>query len=57
MPKLPTRRNTNRVSQHDYSTPGQYSLTICIKNRQQILGAVENDKMILNDVGKIVDFS
>ncbi|MFH1245847.1 MAG: transposase, partial [Candidatus Omnitrophota bacterium] len=57
MQKIKTRRNTNRIPQYDYSTPGQYFLTICIEDRQQILGAVENDKMILNDTGKIADFS
>jgi len=56
MQKVKTRRNTNRIPQHDYSTPGQYFLTICVEGRQQILGAVENDEMILNDAGKIVDF-
>ncbi|MBU0693707.1 MAG: hypothetical protein KKC11_03440, partial [Candidatus Omnitrophica bacterium] len=39
-----SRRNTNRIPQHNYSTPGQYFLTICIENRQQIFGTVENDK-------------
>jgi REP element-mobilizing transposase RayT len=54
--KIKTRRNTNRIPQHDYSTPGQYFVTICVGNRQQIFGEIENDKIILNDAGKIVDF-
>jgi len=56
MQRVKTRRNTNRIPQHDYSTPGQYFLTICVESRQQIFGAIENDKMILSDVGEIADF-
>ncbi len=55
MPKFPTRRNTNRIPQHNYSMPGYYFVTICVENRQQIFGTVENDKMILNDVGNMIN--
>lgn len=56
MSKFPIRRNSNRIPQHNYSTPGYYFVTICVENRQQIFGTIGNDKMILNDVGDMVDF-
>ncbi|MCQ9204949.1 MAG: transposase [Omnitrophica bacterium] len=55
MPKLSTRRNTNRIPQHDYSKPGQYFVTICIQNRTEIFGAIENNQMALNDAGIMVN--
>jgi len=55
MPKFPARRNSNRILQHDYSTPGYYFVTICVENRHQIFGVVKNDTMILNDIGNMID--
>jgi len=56
MSEYPTRRNTNRIPQHDYSKPGYYFITICINNRKQLFGIIENNKMILNNVGNMIDF-
>ncbi|MCQ9206260.1 MAG: transposase [Omnitrophica bacterium] len=56
MPKHYTRRNTNRIPQHDYSKPGQYFVTICIQNRTEIFGAIKNNQMKLNDAGQMVNF-
>jgi REP element-mobilizing transposase RayT len=55
MGKLPVRRNSNRIQQHDYSTSGYYFVTICVENRQQIFGTIENHKLILNDAGNMVN--
>ena len=55
MPKTYTRRNTNRIPRHNYSTPGQYFLTICTENRQQLFGTIKNDQMILNGVGNMIN--
>ncbi|MCK5305679.1 MAG: transposase [Candidatus Omnitrophica bacterium] len=55
MPKTYTRRNTNRIPQHNYSTPAQYFITICTENRQQLFGTIKNDQMILNAVGNMID--
>jgi REP element-mobilizing transposase RayT len=56
MKNLPTRRNTNRIPQHDYSTPGCYFVTVCAQSRDKIFGIIENNQIILNDIGKMVDF-
>ena len=55
MPKTKTRRNTNRIPQYNYSTPGYYFVTICTQNRQQIFGTIVNNQMILNDAGNMID--
>ena len=55
MIKINKRRNTNRIPQHDYSTPGQYFITICAENRQELFGTIENDQMALNNVGNIIN--
>ena len=54
MPKVYTRRNTNRIPQHNYSTPGQYFITICTENRQQLFGTIKDDQTILNGVGNTI---
>ena len=56
MLKRTKRRNTNRISQHDYSVVGYYFITICAENRQQIFGTIENNRMVLNDGGEMVNF-
>ncbi|MFA7676740.1 MAG: hypothetical protein WCY34_01065 [Candidatus Omnitrophota bacterium] len=55
MPKLPTRRNTNRIPQHNYSKPGHYFITICTENREELFGTIQNNEMVLNDVGKMIN--
>ena len=55
MSELPTRRNTNRIPQHDYSKPGHYSITICTVNRKQLFGTIENNLMTLNEIGKLIN--
>ncbi len=47
-------RRTNRISQHDYSQPGYYYVTICTENRNCILGVIEKGQMILNECGNAV---
>jgi REP element-mobilizing transposase RayT len=54
--KIKTRKNTNRIPQHNYSNPGQYFVTICTENRQEILGKIENNRTVLNDIGIMIDF-
>ena len=55
MSQYPTRRNTNRISQHDYSKPGYYFITICTENRKQLFGTIENNEMASNDVGRMIN--
>lgn len=44
-----------RLKNFDYSKSGYYYVTICTKNRSYIFGNVFNGKMVLNDIGKIVN--
>ena len=48
-------RKLNRLSGYDYSTPGYYFVTICIKYIECLFGEIVNDKMELNEMGKIVE--
>jgi REP element-mobilizing transposase RayT len=50
-----TTRKTNRLKGYDYSCRGGYFVTICVENRQKIMGKIENNKMVLNDIGHMVD--
>ena len=47
-------RRSMRLHEYDYSTEGSYFVTICTHNRQCVFGEIINDKMVLNDSGRIV---
>jgi hypothetical protein len=47
------RRNTNRLVGHDYSQPGEYFVTLCTKDREDIFGEIIGGEMRLNEVGEI----
>ena len=58
------RRKELRIKQYDYSSTGAYFITICIKDRKQILsdiikpvgvGALDDPKIRLTAIGKIVE--
>ncbi len=46
-------RKTNRLKNFDYSAPNYYFVTICVKERKELFGEVENQGMRLNTIGKI----
>lgn len=48
------RTDSLRLQGYDYSKKGLYFITICTQNHKPYLGAIEEDKMILNKAGKIV---
>jgi len=48
------RVESARLKDWDYSTTGNYFVTICTKNRECYFGKIENNEMILSEVGKIV---
>ncbi|WP_066214713.1 transposase [Flammeovirga sp. MY04] len=52
--QLPNRQSI-RLKGYDYSKAGLYFITICVRNRFHLFGRVENQKMILNDAGKMVE--
>ena len=47
-------RRSIRLKNYDYSQPGFYFLTICTYKRQSWFGEIKNDRMYLNQIGKIV---
>lgn len=56
MNELPKRKQI-RLKDYDYSQNGYYFVTICTHNRQNLFGVVDNGKTILNEIGRIVDFT
>lgn len=50
---LPARKKI-RLNEYDYSNEGMYFITICTKNRLELLGKIEKENMILTDDGRIV---
>ena len=48
-------RKSYRLKGYDYSGPGLYFITICTKNREHHFGEIENNTMILNDIGKFAN--
>jgi putative transposase len=46
-------RKSNRLRDYDYSQGGYYFITMCTQNRQEWLGRIDNEEMILNEYGTI----
>ena len=51
--ELPKRKNM-RLQGYDYSRAGCYFVTICVKDMQEMLGTIIDNKQILNEYGCIV---
>ena len=49
------RIESARLQDWDYSTPWWYYITICTKDMKCWFGEIKKGKMILNDLGKIVE--
>jgi putative transposase len=49
------RRRSIRLKGYDYSQPGYYFVTLCTKDRECFLGEIASSKMILNEMGKMVE--
>jgi REP element-mobilizing transposase RayT len=47
-------RRSIRLRGYDYAAPGAYFLTVCVINRQSLLGDVVNEEMRLNWMGRAV---
>lgn len=43
-----------RLKNWDYSNSGYYFVTICTKNQEHFFGEINNNEMILSDIGKII---
>lgn len=48
-------RGTIRLKGYDYSQLGLYFVTICTQNRECLFGDVFNEKMILNNIGNMIE--
>lgn len=48
------RIESNRLQYWDYSASGHYFITICVENRECLLGNIKNRVMILSEYGEIV---
>jgi len=48
-------RKTIRLKEYDYSSNGDYFVTICTRNRECLFGEIKDGEMVLNEVGKIVE--
>jgi REP element-mobilizing transposase RayT len=51
---LPNRK-LNRLKEYDYSSGGYYFVTVCTLGKEHYFGKVENEKMIKNNFGVIVE--
>jgi putative transposase len=49
------RIESTRLKNWDYANNSAYFVTICTKNRINYFGEIQNDKMILSEIGKIVE--
>jgi len=47
-------RKSIRLKEYNYSEPGDYFITICTQNREDMFGEIIDGKMKLNEVGEMV---
>lgn len=48
-------RQSIRLRGYDYSQNGLYFVTICTQHRENLLGEINNKRVVLNSVGRLVD--
>jgi len=48
-------RGSIRLPEHDYSSPGVYFITMCLQDRECLLGEIVSGAMRLSENGMIVD--
>lgn len=51
------RRKHLRLREYDYATPGAYFVTVCTHHRKCLFGAIVDQEMRLNALGRIVERS
>jgi putative transposase len=49
------QRRSIRLKDYDYSQAGAYFVTICVQNRECVLGNVVDGQMQLNDWGRVAE--
>ena len=50
-------RKSIRLKEYDYSSEGEYFITVVTHNRENLFGAISDGTMVLNDFGEIVRFT
>ncbi|MGD9930755.1 MAG: transposase [Mangrovibacterium sp.] len=48
-------RKSIRLKGYDYSKAGLYFITLCAQNRECLFGNIDDNEMILNDAGRMVE--
>ena len=48
-------RHSIRLKKYDYSRSGLYFVTICTQNRECLFGNVVDGKMVLNNIGNMIE--
>lgn len=48
-------RRTIRLNGFDYSNNGYYFVTVCVQNRENLFGEINNGQMILNEIGENIN--
>ncbi len=48
------QRHSIRLAEYDYSSAGFYFVTICVQERECLLGEIVDSEVILNDAGRMV---
>ena len=49
------KRHSIRLKQYNYKKDGIYFITMCIQNRECLLGEISENKMLLNNIGRTVE--
>ncbi|WP_115006214.1 transposase [Moraxella lacunata] len=49
------KRRSMRLKNYDYAQEGLYFITICCKDKMHFFGEIVDNKMILNDIGQVVE--
>ncbi len=48
-------RRSIRLRKYDYASSGMYFVTMCTQDREELLGEIVDGKIILNNIGNIID--
>jgi REP element-mobilizing transposase RayT len=54
-PSIQFRHKSIRLRGYDYTTEGIYFVTICSLNREPMFGSIKNDKMLLSEIGGVIE--
>jgi putative transposase len=49
------RRRSTRIKGFDYAHANMFFVTMCVKNREHLLGEIHDEKMHFSEIGKILE--